>query len=122
MKVGTDMVLLDRIARLYQRKGIPNRIFTQNERSHILSLGAIDRLIERMAGKFCGKEAVAKALGTGIGFGVKFSDIEIVGGPNNVPMVLLHGIAKEIFEQEYTEIQLSITHDGDYAMAVCVLN
>ena len=120
MRIGNDLVYLPRVKQLYERKGIPNKIFTDAEIQHINDLKLISRKIERMAGKYAVKEAVVKSLGTGIGE-VSLIDIEVLAESGGKPIVKLNGKAKEIFEKSYTQIDISISHDGDYAYAVCVI-
>lgn len=120
MKIGNDIVYLPRVKQMYERKGIPNKIYTEAEIQHINNLKMEARKIERMAGKYAVKEAVVKAFGTGIGE-ISLIDIEVLAEVGGKPIVKLNGKAKEIFENSYTQIDVSISHDGEYAMAVCVI-
>lgn len=71
------------------------------------------------AGFFAAKEAVSKALGTGIGEGCSFFDIKIYKDDKNAPGFTL---SKHIVEKyEITDTSLSITHDGNYAVAVVAI-
>ena len=120
MKIGNDIVNLSRVKQMYERKGIPSKIYTEAEIQHINNLKLDSRKIERMAGKYAVKESVVKAFGTGIGE-VSLIDIEVLAEIGGKPVVKLYGRAKEIFDSNYTEIDVSISHDGDYAYAVCVI-
>lgn len=69
--------------------------------------------IQFLAGRFAAKESVAKSLKTGIGkYG--FNDIEILNDSNGAPEVYLKGERRE-------DIEVSISHDRHYAMAVSII-
>ena len=69
------------------------------------------------AGFWAAKEAISKALGTGIGRECSFFDIKIEKTKRGAPYFLL---SKRLIEKySIIDTSLSITHDGDYAIAVC---
>ena len=68
------------------------------------------------AGYWAAKEAFSKAIGSGIGKECSFHDIQIYKDNNGAPkLALSHKIIKNF---HITEVALSITHDGEYAIAV----
>jgi len=76
---------------------------------------------------FAAKEAVMKALGTGWAKGVTFRDIvvewslaEAPGRPRR-PRARLTGVAAERVAAQGAEVQLSLSHDGNYAVSIAVL-
>ncbi|NJK71896.1 MAG: holo-ACP synthase, partial [Synechococcaceae cyanobacterium SM2_3_60] len=104
-KVGIDLVYLPRIAAVYARFGqrFLDRVFTATEQAYCLQ--SIPHRLARLGGRWAAKEAVVKALGTGWqGYG--YTEIEIVASPQGSPQVHLIG-----------DWSLSISHDGDYAIA-----
>jgi holo-[acyl-carrier protein] synthase len=116
--IGTDLIELDRIARVYfvYRDRLLNRIFTDRERSYFEKWSDP---VPRVAGRFAAKEAVMKALGTGWADGVRWRDIEVTRQSSGKPEVVLHGRCREIFDSlGATRIHCTITHSRDYAMAV----
>lgn len=122
MKTGIDITFCDRFSEKLNKKSFLDRIFTVNEQKHIFALKTREGALERLAGKFCAKEAVSKALGTGIADGVNFLDIEILPNQQNKPVVTLYGGAREKFiEQNLTELEISISHDGGMAISICVM-
>ena len=68
------------------------------------------------AGFWAAKEAASKALGCGIGAECSFHDIIITKTTKGAPFLELSTKVKEHFNIESSA--LSITHDGDYAIAV----
>jgi holo-[acyl-carrier protein] synthase len=71
------------------------------------------------AGFWASKEAISKALGTGIGRECSFFDIKLQKDAKGKPYFLL---SKKLVEKfAITDTSLSITHDGEYAVAVAVI-
>ena len=83
-----------------------------------------------LAACFAAKEAVMKALGTGWAKGVTFSDIVVQWSPasrpggREQPRVHLTGEAADrvAAQGEGAEVRLSLSHDGNYAIALAVLS
>lgn len=120
MRCGIDIVQVKRIRRAVERSGqrFLERVFTPAE------LDICQRSMQRLAGRFAAKEAVSKALGTGFwSQGVRLQDLEILSNESGEPQLHLHGGAFARFqEMQVTDLSLSISHEEDYAVAVCVLN
>jgi holo-[acyl-carrier protein] synthase len=71
------------------------------------------------AGFWAAKEATSKALGVGIGSECSFKDIMISKTPKGAPIMTL---SKKLVEKfNIIDTSLSITHDGDYAIAVVAI-
>ncbi len=120
---GIDTIRVSRIDALYKRRGpdFLSRIYTSDEMRHCQSKAK--GMMESLAARFAAKEAVSKALGTGIWQkGVRFTDIEIVMEQDGRPSVSLSSGAYKVFKEIGGQsISVSMTHDGDLAMAVCVI-
>ena len=127
MKVrsGIDSVYIPRITKNIERLGdaFLDRCFTGSEREYADSHKNEGRRAEIYAGRFAAKEAVSKALGTGIlTEGIGLTDIEIITEEHGAPALLLHGRAKKEADRiKVTSASVSITHEKDYAAAICVL-
>ena len=117
MKVGVDLIEIDRIRRTLERyPGFRDRCFTPAEQEYCDSRA---NPAESYAGRFAGKEAVGKALGIGVRFSWK--EIEIVGRPK--PSVKLSGRTATAWERlGRGEIDLSMTHSRELAAAICVVS
>lgn len=71
------------------------------------------------AGFWATKEAVSKALGVGIGAQCSFFDIKIYKNEKGAPRL---SFSKKLVERfKIVDASLSITHDGEYAIAVVAL-
>ncbi len=71
------------------------------------------------SGFWAAKEACSKALGVGIGSKCGFHDIVIYKTPNGAPKLKL---SKKLLDNfNILDTSLSITHDGDYAIAVVAI-
>ncbi len=84
VRIGTDVIEIERIRRALERPGFRDRCFTRDEQAYCESRR---NPAESYAARFCGKEAVGKALGCGVLF--TWKEIEIVGPPK--PGVTLAG-------------------------------
>lgn len=119
MKVGIDLIEIDRIARALERyAGFRARCFTEAEREYCDSRG---NPAQHYAARFAGKEAVGKALGFGVARAFAWRDIEIAGRPK--PSVRLSGrIAAWAERLGAGSIDLSMTHSRELANAVAVVD
>lgn len=115
MYIGTDIVKISRLDGLIQDK-IPNKVFTQNEIDYISSK---KNASQTAAGIFAAKEAVLKCLGTGIT--LPLCNIDITHESSGRPIATLTGKVKaKANELGITDIDISISHDGEYAVAYAV--
>ena len=127
MKVrsGIDTVYIPRIVSSLQRSGeaFIDRCCTQREKDYALSHKSEARQDEIIAGRFAAKEAVAKALGTGILTDkLAMTDVEVLPDETGAPQVSFYGKARELTEALHVvSSSVSITHEKDYATAICVL-
>ncbi len=124
LRCGTDLIRISRIARAFERQGerFGSRIYTASELS---DCGWPDKTrIDSLAVRFAAKEAVSKALGSGIGpYGVRWTDIQIVRVKGDAPQIELHGAAARRYRAiKGQSISISMSHDGDIALAFCVLD
>ena len=116
MKVGIDVIEIERVRRALGRVGFRERCFTEAERAYCDSR---PHPAESYAARFAGKEAVGKALGCGVRF--TWREVEIVGRPK--PGVRLSGRTAAFAEKVAAgAIDLSLTHSREIAAAVCVVS
>ena len=116
--LGCDLCAVSRMNGIIHDTRFLERYFTEAERAYIT--GRV-RSAETAAGIFAAKEALLKALGTGLG-GLDFAAVEIahtsLGAPEYVMNEKLCSALGKVGAQR---VFLSISHDGDYAMATAVL-
>ena len=117
MRVGLDLIEIDRVRRALERHGdaFRARCFTAAEREYCEGKANPP---QHYAGRFAAKEAVGKALGTGVHF--TWKEIEIRGRPK--PSVHLSGRTARAAERLGAgQIELSMTHSRELAAAVAVI-
>lgn len=117
MKVGVDLIEIERIRRALARHGTDfrERCFTEGERAYCDSK---PNPAQHYAGRFAAKEAVGKALGCGVYF--TWKEIEVVGRPK--PGIRLSGRTLAWAERvEAGTIELSMTHSRELAAAIAVV-
>jgi holo-[acyl-carrier protein] synthase len=122
LRVGFDLVQISSVAQSLEVFGetYAHRIFTEGE-LHYARSGS-NMVAQRLAARFAAKEAVMKALQLAEA-GVGWRDIEVIKRTNGDCDIALHGRAADAADAAGAQqIQLSMSHDGDYAGAnVCVL-
>ncbi|MBN2472121.1 MAG: holo-ACP synthase [Anaerolineae bacterium] len=117
LRVGLDLVTIDRVAELRARFGARfySRFFTPEE------VAICCEQDFRLAARIAAKEAAAKALGCGIG-DVRWIDIEIGQDAQRRPTLHLHGeAAARAAALGLTDWEVSLTHERDQAAAVVVM-
>ena len=116
LKCGIDAVLITRLVELNPKikARFIQRVYTEREQAQARGKD------EALASLFVVKEAASKALGTGIGK-VSWRDIEVLHRLTGEPRVKLHGFAKKVAKlKKLTKWAVSITHEGDFAIASVV--
>jgi holo-[acyl-carrier protein] synthase len=110
--LGCDITDIPRIKKSREKHGktFLDTILTKAEQEIYYKRGESASFL---AGRFAAKEAVSKALGTGIGK-VGFTDIEILPDERGQPHLTVKGCT-------FSKCEISISHSGDYAIAVCIL-
>ncbi|MBO8171638.1 MAG: holo-ACP synthase [Bacillaceae bacterium] len=120
--VGIDIVDLERISRLLQRKKdrFLKRILHKREWDQLPE--SSDRLVAFVGGRFAVKEAVAKALGTGIGPKLSWTDIAVVRGANGEPRIEWESDVIRHFPLiKDAKTFVSISHEKKYAVAQVII-
>ncbi|MDD5716758.1 MAG: holo-ACP synthase [Sulfuricurvum sp.] len=109
--IGIDLIKIDRMERLMERFGDRGlrKFLSDDEIVYI-------QTPRNAAGFWAAKEACAKALGCGIGSECGFHDIILSKNLKGAPQITLSPMVRERFR--IADMSVSITHDGDYAIAV----
>lgn len=119
--IGTDMVSISRIERLWQTYGnkFAQRILSAKE---LALLEHKKEVVSFLAKRFAAKEAITKALGTGIGQ-VSFHDISVLNYPSGAPYVDYSPKTQAwLSSQQISTTHISLSDETDYALAFCVVS
>lgn len=101
MKIGTDIIQISRIEKSLKNRHFKESVYTEKEIDYC-------KTSQNFAGLFAAKEAYFKALGTGIKG--RLNSVEISHFENGKPYIV-----------NEKNCDLSISHDGDYAIATVIL-
>ena len=116
MNLGVDIVLVNRINKILNSKKksrFLNKIFSRSEISDSQNR---QNQSEYFSGRFAAKEAIKKALSSYDETGMpSFKSLEILNSKSGKPYVLINS-------KKQSNINISIAHDGNYAIAFCVAN
>ncbi len=109
IKVGIDIVNIDRIKKLIKKFGLKKLKFLNEDEFYT-------NKSESIAGIFATKEAFSKALGTGIGKEFSFKDISILKDIKGKPFIKINSSKIKI-----KNCDISISHDGGFAIAAVIV-
>ncbi|HWI41252.1 MAG TPA: holo-[acyl-carrier-protein] synthase [Verrucomicrobiae bacterium] len=118
---GVDIVEISRFERFVAdgNRALLERVFSDGERAYC---DARKRSAQHYALRFAAKEAFLKALGLGLRQGISWQDMEVVNDPLGKPELRLAGAAERIArEMGVSRAFLSMSHDGNFAVASVVL-
>ena len=120
--IGTDIVEVERIARLWRDKAeaFAARVFTDAELAYCLARPHSE---QHLAARFAAKEAALKALGTGWAKGLGFDEIEVVRDETSgAPILRFHGKALEAIRAcGVQHSHVSLSHTAKLATATVIL-
>ncbi len=117
MGIGTDLCSVSRMKRAIENMHFINRVFSEEEIEYASSKANPAR---HYASAFAAKEALAKASGLGLmTLGLKNSHVRRTpGGP---VIVCSESLLREFNSRGVRNFWLSLSHDGDFALAVVIL-
>ena len=119
--IGVDLALITRMRQVVERwdERFLRRVFTDEE---IAYCRRRRDPVQHLAARFAAKEATLKALGTGLSMGVRWRELEVRRERGQAPTMVLSGRCRAIAHAKGGDrVLLSLTHDGDYAMAQAML-
>ncbi len=113
-RIGIDIVLNRRLSSESLRK----RLFSNREQE----IGEKRKeSLQYYGGRFAAKEAFLKAAGVGLG-AIPFKAIEILDDSNGKPYLAPNETIKEFKRQKgINAVNISISHEKDYSVAVVIL-
>ena len=119
--IGVDLVSIDRVRAMTQRwqDRFLARVYSDAERHDSFRRTTP---YASLAGRFAAKEAILKALGVGWAMGVRWRDVEVVSDAAGRPLARVEGRVLSLIRQAgITQIHVSLSHDGGYAIAQAIL-
>ena len=120
--VGVDIIAISRMKDVLEtsEREFMKKVYTAREQQR--SETHPDR-VAYLAVTFAAKEAIFKTFGIDWDTGVKFSEIEIRDGAYGEPVPVLSGRFAELAAARgVARVLLSLSWDGDYAIAVAALS
>ena len=119
--IGTDIVAIARMARLWARHGeaLAARMLADDERERLRAQHDPARFLAK---RFAAKEAAAKALGTGFRGGLSLRHIAVTNDALGKPLLRLDGRAAELADGfGVRAAHLSLSDEADYAVAFVIM-
>jgi holo-[acyl-carrier protein] synthase len=119
--IGVDLARIARMRQVVERwdERFLRRVFTDEE---IAYCRRRRDPIPHLAARFAAKEATLKALGTGFSMGVSWREMEVRRERGEAPTMVLSGRCRHIaLSKGGRHVLLSLSHDGDYALAQAML-
>lgn len=119
---GIDLTSISRLRAILEKDSgdhFEKRVFSEGERAYCRSR---KDPFPHFAARFAAKEAFGKATGLGVGASGDLVEVEVSHDAKGKPFLALKGRALETIEQlKVKRVHLSLTHDGDAAMASVIL-
>jgi holo-[acyl-carrier protein] synthase len=119
--IGVDLAQIGRMRQIVEKwdERFLRRVFTDEELAYCRRRRDP---IPHLAARFAAKEATLKALGTGLSMGVSWREMEVRRERGQAPTMVLTGRCRDIAASKGgSDVLLSLTHEGDYALAQAML-
>ena len=120
--LGVDIITLSRMRDVLETGGkvFMDKVFTPWEQERAETH---PERLAYLAMIFAAKEAIFKTFGISWETGVQFKEIEVRDGKHGEPIPVLTGrFADLASERDVSRVLLSLSYDGDYAVAVAALS
>lgn len=118
MLIGIDIIDIERVKEAIERTPrFLKRVFTRQEIDYCLSK---KNPYPSLAARFAAKEAVRKVHPLFIS-GIRYHDTEVVLNEKGQPQIVLHGMARERFEEHFAQIAVSLSHAEKQAIAAVIV-
>ena len=116
--IGVDIVEFSRIRAVKNKENFVDKILSPAEKDLYTSFKHEKRQFEFLAGRFAAKEAIYKAA-TMLCTGYNFNDFAILNDETGAPY-LLPPVSANV--ADYQNINISISHSDNYAVAFVVFS
>lgn len=126
--VGTDTVIIERVAAIYSRWGdrFAARVLGPAELAEFhrrkgRGVAGTDRAVRYIAKRFAAKEAIGKALGFGLFHPMSLHSVEILNDAKGAPCARpRNALAQYVSERGY-KIHVSVSDEIDNAQALAIV-
>ena len=123
--IGTDICDVRRIRESLARHGdrFAAKVLSDDEFKTWKARSARwpERGVRYLATRFSAKEAFSKAIGLGMRMPMTWRLCEITNERSGKPVVVLHGVLKDWFDERGLRSHVSVTDETDYAASFCVV-
>ena len=117
--IGCDIIEVSRIEKALSNHKFTEKVFTEREINYCTARGV--QRSQSYAARYAAKEAVAKALGLGF-HGGSLQEIEVINDRMGKPEIKLSGEFQTLAKEKgCTNINLSLSHVKEMAIAQVVL-
>lgn len=116
--IGVDLCRISRIEDALKSEHFKENVFSLEEIAYAESRGT--RRLDSYAACFAAREAFVKASGASLGAVMLGRNFSLLRDENGKPAVKLYGELSEYAEN--ANVYVSITHEGDYACAMVVID
>ena len=117
--IGVDLCRVSRIQKALESEHFRTRLFTAEEIAYCESKGR--QKFYSYAAAFAAREAFIKAAGVSLDTVMFSGNFGLVRDDAGVPAVRLSGKLAELFPENESRIFVSLTHEGEYACAMVVI-
>ena len=117
MLIGIDIIDIERVKKAAERTPrFLTRVFTPQELAYCLQ----EKSLSSLAASSLLKEAIRKSHPLFMR-GIRYHDTEIMVSESGQPQFILHGRARERFEQHFKQMALSLSHADKQAIAAVIV-
>ena len=117
--IGVDLCMVSRVQKALESEHFHTRLFTAEEIAYCEAKGR--QKFYSYAAAFAAREAFIKAAGVSLESVMYSGDFGLVHDDNGAPAIKLSGKLAELFPENENRIFVSLTHEGDYACAMVVI-
>ena len=126
--IGTDTVIIDRVAKLVARWGdrFAQRVlgpaeYAEYQRRKGRGVAGEDRAIRYIAKRFAAKEAIGKALGVGLFHPMSLHSVEILNDRRGAPRAEPRKALAQYLKERQFQIHVSISDEIEHAQALAIV-
>ena len=117
--IGVDLCSIPRIEAALKSEHFKENIFSLNEIAYCEGKGA--KKFYSYASCFAAREAFIKAARVSLGTVMLGRNFELIRDDVGAPIIRLTGDLEELFPEDESRIFVSLTHEGEYACAMVVI-